>query len=78
MTPRCIMSLPDRVDAGLCRGEIPEDRVRKKAVTCSNDCQREYRRLRRGQAAEAKCRLCGRRFRHSAKPEAVLMAHGGK
>jgi len=75
MTLRCILSTADRVAAGLCLGDIPVQRARRKAVTCSNECQREYRRIRRQEGAGRKCRLCGRRFRRSPELDPVLMAH---
>jgi len=75
MTLRCILSTADRIAAGLCLGDIPAKRARRKAVTCSNECQREYRRIRRQEAAETKCRLCGRPLQRSSKLAPVLMAH---
>jgi hypothetical protein len=62
----------------VCRGEMPEDRARrKKANTCSDQCQTEYRRRMRQERAEEKCRLCGRRFRRSRNLDAVPMEHKG-
>lgn len=54
----------------ICTGEIPEDRARRRARTCSLDCQRLLNNLKREQHASRKCRLCGRRFR-TAKPSTV-------
>jgi hypothetical protein len=60
----------------VCRGEMPEDRAKqKKAVTCSDKCQTEYRNRRRQERAQTKCRLCGRRFRQSRNHRPVLMEH---
>ena len=39
MTLRCILSTADRIAAGLCLGDIPAKRARKRAVTCSDECQ---------------------------------------
>ena len=75
MTLRCVLSTAGRIAAGLCLGDIPAERARRKAVTCSDECQREYRRIRRQEAAGIKCRLCGRRFRRWSKLDPVLMAH---
>jgi hypothetical protein len=75
MTLRCILATADRIAAGLCLGDIPGKRARKKAITCSDECQREYRRIRRQEAAGTKCRLCGRPFSRSSKLDPVLMAH---
>ena len=64
MALRCIMALPERVAQGLCQGDIPPERARRNAVTCCDECSREYRRHRRSEHAERKCRrLCGRAFR---------------
>jgi hypothetical protein len=62
-TLRCIMSAPERLAQELCKGDIPADRARRGAVTCSDSCAREYGRQRRSEHAQKKCRLCGRRFR---------------
>lgn len=59
----------------LCRAEIPEERQHRRAVTCSPEHQREYRRQRRSQRAMAVCRLCGRPLRKKSKSEPVLMQH---
>ena len=75
MTLRCILSTADRIAAGLCLGDIPAERARKKAITCSDECQREYGRIRRREAAETKCRLCGRPLRRSSKLDPVLVEH---
>ena len=61
----------------LCRGEIDPARARRGGVTCSETCQKEYRRLKRQESAQRKCRLCGRRFRRSLKLDPVLKAHSG-
>jgi hypothetical protein len=59
-----------------CRGEMPEERARKKkARTCSNKCQAEYRNRMRQERAERKCRLCGRRYKKKRSGEPVLMEH---
>jgi hypothetical protein len=75
MTFRCILSTADRIAAGLCLGDIPAKRARKKAVTCSEECQRKYGRIRRQEAAETKCRLCGRPLQRSSKLDPVLVEH---
>jgi len=75
MTLRCILSTADRIAAGLCLGDIPAKRARKRAVTCSDQCQREYGRIRRQEAATTKCRLCGRPLERSSKLDPVLVEH---
>jgi hypothetical protein len=75
MTLRCILSTADRSAAGLCLGDIPEKRARKRAITCSRECQREYGRIRRQEAAGTKCRLCGRPLPQSSKLDPVLVEH---
>lgn len=75
---RCVLSSPERVAAGLCLGDIPAERIAKKAVTCSDECQRHYRNFRRRLLAEGKCRLCGRGRPAASKrrtTEPVLHAH---
>jgi len=62
----------------VCRGEMPESRARqKKAHTCSDKCQTEYRIRMRQERAERKCRLCGRAFRQKRNSAPVLMEHNG-
>jgi hypothetical protein len=57
---------------------MPETRARqKKARTCSDKCQIEYRIRMRQERAEKKCRLCGRAFRQKRKHGPVLMEHKG-
>src|SRR6516164_10294155 len=64
-----------RIEAGLC---LATYRSRpQKAVTCSDNYQREYRRLRSSETAGVKCRLCGWRCRRSTKLGPVLTAHKG-
>jgi len=57
----------------LCRQRIPPDRQRKKAITCSNECRKEYRRQYRLELAQRVCRICGRRKRRSLAPEILPM-----
>jgi hypothetical protein len=53
----------------VCQAEIPEDRLKRKSGTCSIECMREVKRLRRDLLAVRRCRLCGRSFRsHPQKP----------
>jgi hypothetical protein len=59
-----------------CRG-IPEDRVRKGAITCGDECKRQYANYRRRVRAQGKCRLCGRGRRRTSKLDPVLMEHTG-
>jgi hypothetical protein len=59
----------------LCRSEIPEDRQRRRAVTCCPEHQKEYRRQRRAQLATRFCRLCGRPLQRKSKGEPVRMEH---
>src|SRR5262249_10702333 len=44
----------------ICTNVISGERDRRRAVTCSGECQRVYRNYRRRVRASAKCRLCGR------------------
>src|SRR5258707_2495138 len=55
--------------------EIPEDRARKGAITCSDECRRQYANYRRRVRAQGKCRLCGRGRRRTLKLDPVLMEH---
>ena len=57
--------------------EIPEDRARKGAITCCDECKRQYANYRRRVRSRAKCRLCGRGRRQNAKLDPVLMEHTG-
>jgi hypothetical protein len=57
--------------------EIPEDRARKGAITCGDECKRHYANYRRRIRSQVKCRLCGRGRRRKAKLEPVLMEHNG-
>jgi len=61
----------------LCRAEIPEERQRRRAVTCTPEHQREYRRQRRSQRATRFCRLCGRPVQKKSNRESVRMEHIG-
>jgi hypothetical protein len=62
----------------ICKGEMPEARARgKKARTCSETCQSEYRNRMRQEHAEKKCRLCGRAFRRKRNGGPVLVEHSG-
>jgi len=58
-------------------GEIPEDRARKGAITCCEECKRQYANYRRRIRAQAKCRLCGRGRRRTSKLDPVLVEHTG-
>jgi hypothetical protein len=57
--------------------EIPEDRAHKGAITCCDECKRQYANYRRRIRAQVKCRLCGRGRRRTSKLEPVLMEHTG-
>src|SRR6266851_7459286 len=57
--------------------EIPEDRARKGAITCCDECKRQYANYRRRIRSQAKCRLCGRGRRRTSKLDPVLMEHRG-
>jgi hypothetical protein len=59
----------------ICRSPVPEERVRRKAVTCSDSCQHTYRNQKRQHHGQVKCRLCGRRFRKKPIGGAVLHQH---
>src|ERR1700694_3876805 len=56
---------------------ISEDRARKGAITCCDECKRKYANYRRRIRAQAKCRLCGRGRRRNSKLDPVLMEHTG-
>ena len=62
MKLRCVLSLPERIAEGKCLGDIPESRARRKGVTCSPECFREYRLQKREELAKRKCKGCGRRI----------------
>jgi hypothetical protein len=55
--------------------EIPGDRVRKGAITCCDECKRQYSNYRRRIRAKGKCRLCGRGRLQNSKLDPVLMEH---
>ena len=57
--------------------EIPDDRARRGAITCCDECKRQYSNYRRRIRAQGKCRLCGRGRRRTSKLEPVLMQHTG-
>lgn len=59
----------------LCQAQIPEDRQRRRAVTCCPDHQKEYRRQRRSQRATQFCRLCGRPLQKKSNKEPVRIEH---
>lgn len=59
----------------LCKAEIPADRQRRGACTCSPEHARELRRQRRAEHALRFCRLCGRKARCPKPVEAVRMEH---
>jgi hypothetical protein len=46
----------DRIEKALLA--IPEDRARKGAITCCDECKRQYANYRRRVRAQVKCRLC--------------------
>jgi len=56
---RCAMATQDRIELGLCRGDLPEDRAHRGAETCSPECQADRRRLKRWEASKGSCRYCG-------------------
>ncbi len=47
---------------GLCREQIPLDRQRRGARTCSVECQKAYRAARREEWMKSHCKYCGRRL----------------
>jgi len=47
------------------------------AITCCDECKRQYANYRRRIRAQAKCRLCGRGRRRTSKLDPVLMEHRG-
>lgn len=59
------------------RKQVPEERARKGAITCSDECKRQYANYRRRIRAQVKCRLCGRGRRRDSKLDPVLMQHTG-
>jgi hypothetical protein len=61
----------------VCRSDMPAERMRRRAKTCSDPCQRELRVKARQKHAEKACRLCGRRFIRRRSIEAVLHEHKG-
>lgn len=63
----CVMASPERVAAKKCLAVIPEERAKRGCHFCSSTCHDEYRKQRRAQLAERRCRLCGRPKR---KPKA--------
>jgi hypothetical protein len=59
----------------VCTHLIPEDRQAKASCTCSPECQKELRRMRRSVRAGRNCRLCGRPARKQKPLETVLHEH---
>lgn len=59
LTLRCVMATVERLQAGLCLGEVPPARINRQQDTCSPECQADRRRLRREDNARRKCRVCG-------------------
>jgi len=64
---RCIL--------GDCDAFIPVERVRRNAVTCSPEHQKQLSRQRRSERAEKFCRLCGRPAKRKRASEAVPRRH---
>jgi len=42
----CVMATPERISQGLCKQFVPEKRIDKGAVTCSQSCKSELDRKR--------------------------------
>lgn len=53
----------------LCRSQIPADRQRRSARTCSPACHIEYRRQYRQERNARVCKDCGRPLRKKRKAE---------
>jgi hypothetical protein len=70
----CVMSTPDRIEAGLCFVQIPEDRVRRGQDTCGAECQADKRRIRRWLLSRDKCRVCGHGMPKEKKSRTVRSA----
>jgi hypothetical protein len=45
----------------VCRLDIPSERARKGATTCSNECAREYGKQKRAELRKRRCGECNRR-----------------
>jgi hypothetical protein len=59
----------------VCRLDIAQERARKGATTCSNECARAYRKAKRSELAEGRCRLCGRTKRKKLQDGHVRIEH---
>jgi hypothetical protein len=59
----------------ICRKEVPEARARWGAFTCSNDCQKEYKRRLRADYREHGCPHCGRKGTKSENPATDSREH---
>jgi ribosomal protein S26 len=59
----------------ICGEPVPEERAKRGAITCGQDCSRELNKRRRSQKAGSSCRLCGRRVR-KPRAERVLTEQG--
>lgn len=68
---RCTMAVDGRVEAGLCLGDIPEDRAHRDSNTCSDQCRQDKKRLRRWETAKGSCRHCGHNLPKPRKAKAV-------
>lgn len=68
---RCTMAVDGRVEAGLCLGNIPEDRAHRDSNTCSDQCRQDKKRLRRWETAKGSCRHCGHNLPKPRKAKPV-------
>jgi predicted nucleic acid-binding Zn ribbon protein len=48
----------DEIFCTICKKTVPEDRVLRQAVTCSKECARTLKNLRRQKRDQKKCRYC--------------------
>ncbi len=71
----CVMASQERIEAGICLHAIPEHRRKRGSHFCGKTCHADYRRQRRQELADRKCRLCGRERRQRREIDGVRSAH---
>lgn len=55
----------------VCKGEIPEKRIRRGASTCSPECRKVHRKIQAARRAKSICKYCGARKRSKILPAAL-------
>lgn len=58
----------------VCRNDIPSERARKGATTCSNECAREYGKQKRAELRKRRCGECSKRLTQQRALRGLLEA----